>query len=163
VRGHPHQHPKKQKGVYRPFHHHSKNQKVYIKQLTYRYGYGIVYMKGSAEMEIVEYLTKGREAKAARGGYAGGRVPYGYYVEYGRLEIDDNEAAVIRLIFDMRAAGWTYKRIAEKLSEYGIVARGGEPMIFTTVRAILEKRKLYEGYYRYGDMEWVKGEHEAIL
>jgi site-specific DNA recombinase len=117
----------------------------------------------NTDKNINEYMTKGRVEKARSGSYSGGRIPYGYSVSDGKLVIEKAEACVVRMIFAMRESGGTYKGIAEKLKDMGIVSRGGKPMIFTTVKSILGNRKTYEGYYRYGEMEWVKGEHEAIL
>lgn len=112
---------------------------------------------------ISEYTTKGRVKKAKSGGYSGGRAPYGYSVSDGKYVINRAEACVVRMIFDMRESGDTYKGIAEKLKQMGIVSRGGKPMIFTTVKSILDNRPTYEGYYKYGTDEWVQGQHEAIL
>lgn len=117
----------------------------------------------NSDKNINEYTTKGRVEKASSGGYSGGRVPYGYSVSDGKYVIEKAEACVVRMIFAMRESGGTYKGIAEKLKDMGIVSRGGKPMIFTTVKSILGNRKTYEGFYKYGNGEWVQGQQEAIL
>lgn len=34
---------------------------------------------------------------------------------------------------------------------------------FKSIKSILGNRPLYEGMYKYGNMNWVKGVHEPIL
>lgn len=82
-----------------------------------------------AEQEIIEKkerFHRGREQKAAEGKFAGGRLPYGYRAdeEKGNLiVIDEEEASVIRTIFDLYEAGYSQPRIANELQERGIKYR----------------------------------------
>ena len=79
-----------------------------------------------AEQEIIEKkerFHRGREQKAIEGKFAGGRVPYGYRVDEERgnlIVIDEDEASVIRTIFDLYEAGLSQPRIAVELQERGI-------------------------------------------
>lgn len=127
-----------------------------------------------AELErenINKRMSGGRAVKSRSGGYSGGRAPYGYSVKDGGLVINEKEASVVREIFRLREQnGMAYKEIAAVLAREGIVSRGGKPLLFTTVASILDNRKTYEGYYRYGKNSdgtrkdnWVEGQHEAIL
>ena len=34
---------------------------------------------------------------------------------------------------------------------------------FSNVQKILANEKTYRGFYKYGNMEWVKGKHDPIL
>ncbi len=43
---------------------------------------------------------KGRSIKASCGGYSGGRRPYGYKVVDGVLTIDEQEAPIVKFIFE---------------------------------------------------------------
>lgn len=56
-----------------------------------------------AEMErenIIAQSMLGREEKAKQGGWNGGFAPYGYELVDGKLEIKEDEAAIVKLIFD---------------------------------------------------------------
>ena len=127
-------------------------------------------------MAITQYIAKmerknimartmgGKRAKASHGGYAGGKAPYGYRSENRQLVIDEDEAAVVRKIFTMRSAEHTMKEIERALASDGVVSRNGKPLTVPTIQSILNNRKTYEGYYKFGaEGEWVKGQHEAIL
>jgi site-specific DNA recombinase len=78
---------------------------------------------------ILERTSSGRTTKAAHGGYAGGRVPYGYALEgnrkEARWEVDPGRAPVVRRIFDARLAGRTYQQIADALNADGIPGPAG--------------------------------------
>lgn len=49
---------------------------------------------------IIEQAMNGRREKARQGGWNGGFAPYGYKFIDGKLQINEDEAYVIRLIFD---------------------------------------------------------------
>ncbi len=56
-----------------------------------------------AEIERENINTQtmaGRRQKAREGKWNGGQAPYGYCIKDGVLEIDEEEAAVVRQIFD---------------------------------------------------------------
>ncbi len=109
----------------------------------------------------------GKRVKAAAGGYSGGRTPYGYSADGGKLIINEEEAAVVRLIFEMRER--PALRIAEWLNDNGYQSRSGGHFYASGIKSILENEPTYRGMYRYGrgkenrDVPWVKGVHEAIL
>ena len=121
----------------------------------------------AAEQErnnITKRTSGGRAVKASKGGYSGGRPPYGYRAQNGLLTIVPNEAEVVREIFSARDEGATYKEICDRLNEEGKTVRSGSPWPISTLQVVLGNRKLYEGYYKYGKSEkWVKGQHEPIL
>ena len=120
-----------------------------------------------AEMErdnITKRTTGGRKKKASVGGYSGGNAPMGYKVQDGRLVINEEEAAVVRKIFEWRDGGATLMSIVEELNDEGYHTRKGNKFVISTVQSIVGNRKTYEGWYKYGkDGEWVKGQHEPIL
>ena len=134
-------------------------------------GLGNVYkalMLFVAEQEranITKRTSGGRNVKASRGGYAGGRAPFGYRVDNHKLVIEPGEAEIVRTIFRLKdEEGYTYKMVCDYLNERGIPTRNGGLYIISTIQTIYENRKVYEGFYRYGKQtEWVQGEHEAIL
>jgi DNA invertase Pin-like site-specific DNA recombinase len=76
-------------------------------------------MGAAAELErglIRARLRRGRERKAARGGYIGGRtVPFGQRVEGGRLVEEPGEQEIIKLIVRLRDEGRTWKQVGEEV------------------------------------------------
>lgn len=119
-----------------------------------------------AEMErenITKRTSMGRRVKAKQGGYAGGNAPYGYTIENGSLVVNPEEASVVLDIFAMHDQGWSYRQIAESLERQGVLSRSGKPMRHSVVQKIVTNRPTYQGKYKYGDMEWVEGQHEAIM
>ena len=120
-----------------------------------------------AEMErdnINKRTSGGRRVKASKGGYSGGQAPMGYKVQNGQLVINEEEANVVRKIFEWRDGGATLMSIVEELNDEGYHTRKGNKFVISTVQSIVNNRKTYEGWYRYGkDGEWVKGQHEPIL
>ena len=126
-----------------------------------------MFIVATAEMErdnINKRTSGGRKIKAARGGYSGGQAPMGYKVQDGRLVINEEEAAVVRKIFEWRDGGATLMSIVEELNDEGYHTRKGNKFVISTVQSIVGNRKTYEGLYKYGkDGEWVQGQHEPIL
>lgn len=122
-----------------------------------------------AEVErgmITARTTGGRKVKASRGGYSGGRTPYGYVVDknIGGMVIDEEQAKIVRLIFDMKKKGFTFQRIVDELNSCGYKTKSGGKWPISSVQVILGNEQTYHGMYKYGkDGEWVKGQHEAIL
>jgi DNA invertase Pin-like site-specific DNA recombinase len=68
----------------------------------------------------LELLAKNRRP-------AGGR-PYGYIPATlsptGQIEIDQQQAKIVRQIFEWRAAGWSGRRISQELNQRGVLAPG---------------------------------------
>lgn len=109
-------------------------------------------------------MTGGRKQKAKRGGYSGGRAPMGYKVVNGELVINEDEAPVVRFIFERKFSGCTMLSTVEALNEAGYKTRGGKPFVISTVQSIWNNERTYRGEYKYGkDGEWVKGAHKPIL
>jgi site-specific DNA recombinase len=123
-------------------------------------------IQAKMERESINKRTSaGRLVKAGRGGYSGGRPPYGYRSIDRKLTIDENEAEIVREIFRMKdGEAATYKSICEYLNSIGALTRKGERFAISTIQQIYENRKTYLGFYKYGkNGEWVRGMHEAIL
>jgi DNA invertase Pin-like site-specific DNA recombinase len=113
---------------------------------------------------INKRTSSGRKVKASRGGYSGGRPPYGYTPLNGRLEIVPEEAEVVRYVIGSKKNGLTYQQICDTLNSQGKTNRSGSKFSISTLQVILDNEPLYRGMYRYGkDAEWVEGEHEPIL
>lgn len=77
-----------------------------------------------AEMERENILAQtmlGREEKARQGGWNGGFAPYGYELADGKLNIKEDEADVVKLVFDQFVnGGMGYSTIAGYLNRQGI-------------------------------------------
>lgn len=120
-----------------------------------------------AEMErdnINKRTSAGRIVKSSRGGYSGGRTPYGYEPKHGKMVIVENQAKVVRLIFELKNSGKTYQQVVDTLNEQGYVNKSGGKWAISSVQVVLGNEKTYRGFYKYGkNGEWVQGEHEPIL
>lgn len=82
-----------------------------------------------AEQEAVEKkerFYRGKKHNANEGKYNGGTIPYGYEVDDNRDKIfvvNQEEAANIRIIFDLYESGYTISRIVQELHERGLKCR----------------------------------------
>lgn len=107
--------------------------------------------------------SRGRSIKAQCGGYSGGRCPYGYKVENGRLVINEEERPIVEYVFKRLAEKTPHLTIADELNDLGYRTRKGTKFQNTSVRSIANNKPLYQGMYKYGAMNWVRGVHEPIL
>lgn len=121
-----------------------------------------------AEMErenITKRTSGGRKVKASTGGYSGGRTPFGYHAVNGKLVIDEDEKPAVIRVFDLKdRQRMALREIADTMTREGFRGRNGKDFSFSTVQNMINNRKTYEGWYKYGkDGVWVKGQHEPIL
>ena len=137
-------------------------------------------------------LGRGRYESVKSGNYVGSVAPYGYrrvFITDGKkkhptLEPDENEAPVVRMIFDMFGnQGLTIDKITTRLNKMGIVPRNKRLFSRTTVRDILDNPH-YIGKVRWNwrktthtvqdseviktrvtnpDYELFEGKHEALI
>lgn len=109
-------------------------------------------LAGMAEQErqvITERTFLGRREKASRGGFAGGRAPYGYRrAVTGGLEVDEVEADVVRRIFAMNDQDLTLQAIADRLNEDGVRGREGGIWRPGTIAYVIDNPK-YRGELEY--------------
>lgn len=72
---------------------------------------------------------------------------WGYEKREGALAVKEDEAEIVRLIFDLYAnRQWGIRTIARHLSELGYQNTKGNDFSFSTIRGILRNPK-YKGYY----------------
>lgn len=132
-----------------------------------------------AEMErdnIVEFGKMGQKQRALNGYWNGGKA-YGYKSVNKELIIVEEQAKVIREIFDLYISGWGYKKIAMHLTEIGIKTLEGGTWYLNGIKQIIDN-PLYAGLIRYGKYkDWnkkrrsgkqeepiiVEGKHQAIV
>jgi len=99
-------------------------------------------MAAMAEMErsvIRERVERGRQAKAAKGGYAYGAPPIGKKAVGGELVPDEAEQAIVALIFRHRKIGKSPQKIADLLNAKNIPTKRGGDWHHSTVRKVLER------------------------
>ena len=105
--------------------------------------------------KILERTHKGRLAKAAQGHFMGSRAPYGrkivkdtettengrIIVKNRRLEIEPDEAYILRLMFEMYGyKDYSYDGIARYLDEAGYLFRNGERWSSNRIHYMLKQR-----------------------
>lgn len=119
-------------------------------------------------------------SRASSGEWNGGKIPFGYsWDSKAKLfSIIEDEAAVIRLIFDLYETHWSLVAVAKILNGRSILPRSGKPWSPATVRTILVN-PFYCGIYQYNrhnesnpkrftfkpESEWViiENHHPAII
>ena len=104
-----------------------------------------------------------RLQERARLGQAIGRPPYGYRVgDDGKYEIDEEESAVVRRIFELCLHdGLGIRRIAQRLNEEGYQTRRGRNWSMVTIRDLL-RNPVYIGRYDKLGVS-MPNNHEAIV
>lgn len=120
--------------------------------------------------QIGERVYYGMEQKAQtpienldpnKGEFLGFGHPYGYDYRNGKLQINPEEAAVVKKIFNMYTDGFTIPKIASYLNKSGIPTKKGRKWGDNTVAKII-KNPLYCGYIRWNGIV-KKGRHDRII
>ncbi|MGH0708272.1 recombinase family protein [Bacillus paranthracis] len=84
-------------------------------------------------------------AKVRRGEHIG-KIPYGYNRENQRLILNEQEAKVVREIYDWYNSGWGFKRITNELNQLGIKPKNKEIWQMTSVQRII-RSPIYKGMF----------------
>lgn len=91
---------------------------------------------------------KGLRVNAEQMLHNGGLPPYGYTVGSDKkLYIDEAKAPAVRKIFEMYAAGMSYKQIAQWLDDNGFTTVKGGKFKSTSIKTILENEKYCGTYF----------------
>ena len=71
-------------------------------------------------------MKRGKDRNRALGIYTGGRIKFGYAIDESRhFYICEEEAKVIRLIFDLYSTGkYSFYKLVEELNARGITKKG---------------------------------------
>lgn len=114
-------------------------------------------------MSISLKLARGRTVKAKGGDKPAGVCPLGYRYTQDRkhVEIDPEEAAVVRTIFTEGQKGLSLNKIAALLNGRGITTRRGKQWSAGNVQVILHNR-FYIGELQHQGKP-IKGTHEPII
>lgn len=93
------------------------------------------------ERQIIRARTRAALAVKAARGERIGEVPFGYRVaEDGRmLERDDTEGEIVAAVLELRAAGMSFRGIAEALERRGFKTRKGTPIAPTQIVRIVKR------------------------
>lgn len=91
----------------------------------------------------------------------GARIEDGKFVPDDRYEVDESQAAAVRLVFAKRADGETLREIAEELNDLGFLNCAGNPFTKHSVRRMLHN-EIYLGVYWYSDVR-IEGGVPAIV
>ena len=98
---------------------------------------------------IIDRVVAGMERKAARGGWNGGAVPFGYRLEDGRLAPHPDRAHLVPMIFELYARKRMGARaVAEWLNKRGHRTSTGHTWGYKTLLTILRNRA-YVGEVRF--------------
>ncbi len=113
---------------------------------------------------IVERILAGQERKAARGGWCGGRRPFGYDIAADRdhLEPNPTEAPLVPVIFDLYAKRKLGSAaIAHWLNERGYRTKDGRSWSRPSVLTVLRNRSYLGQIYYRGN--WYPAPHEPLI
>jgi len=113
---------------------------------------------------IIDRVTKGMAAKAAKGKWPGGRRPYGYQVDRDTQKLVPHleEASHLKEIFKLYAGQrFGTRAIATELNRRGVRSRTGKPWSGHAVARILAN-PAYAGDIAHGDV-YAEDAHEALI
>lgn len=89
---------------------------------------------------------------------------FGYtYDSFNNKYIDEADGKIVKRIFQLKSEGFTDYGVAKVLKAEGLIGRSGKTLHITSITRIVNNRKLYEGYVKNRNGEWVRGDHEPIL
>ena len=114
------------------------------------------------EREVIgERIRDKVAASRARGMWMGGSVPLGYRVENRKLLIREDEAAIVRLVFQRFAKVRSATIVARQLREEGVKTRRGNPVDKGVLYKLINNR-VYLGEAVHKGKSY-PGEHQAII
>ena len=130
---------------------------VQVISVTENYGKGaganlMVAVQESINQYYSENLStevkKGMSVLSSRALHTGGVPPLGYDVVEQKLVINESEAEIVRLIFEMYSQKHTYNDMAKELNTRGYTTKSGNEFSVSSFNSILTQRK-YIGEYVY--------------
>jgi site-specific DNA recombinase len=93
--------------------------------------------RGELITSVMSHLKKERKVYC-------GVTPLGFNKVDGKLIPDDSEMKIVRMVYDLKGGGLTYKDIARELNKQGIKGKRGGTIESTTITKIL-RNNIYEG------------------
>ena len=107
-------------------------------------------LEGMAEYysaELSQKVKRGLNESRQKGTFQGGYTPFGYKIVDKKIIIHEEEASVVRYIYEQYAAGVFVKDIKAVLDERGVKNKG-RPLSRTAIYFILKSEK-YAGIYNF--------------
>ncbi|MEH7464539.1 recombinase family protein [Bacillus thuringiensis] len=100
--------------------------------------------------QIRKRLSRGKFMEASKGFWVMNNVPLGYKKnpETKRLEVNEEEAHIIRYIFDKTIEGYSMNRISRDIYDFGWRSRRGK-ILSTSHLAAVRRNPTYYGVVRY--------------
>ena len=127
-----------------------------------KYLYQFMSLVAELEKDMIKVrTTTGMEKNFEKGNFNGGKV-YGYNTENKELKLNEQEAKVVRYIFEKYAIDqWGYRKIASNLNDQDIKTKNGKDWTVTAVKTILNN-KIYIGEVKWRD-SYRRGKHTRII
>ena len=97
---------------------------------------------------LSQNVKRGFRENALKGKWNGGTIPIGYKVVDHKLEIEEGDAAIVALAFQLCAEGKTAKEVFDYLKNKCIRRSNGKPIAYNSVLYMLANRT-YLGEYRH--------------
>lgn len=96
--------------------------------------------------EMFAKMKRGKDRNRALGIYTGGQIKFGYVIDESRhFYICEEEAKVIRLIFDLYSTGkYSFYKLVEELNARGITKKG-QKITFNMIQNALSDEAYYNG------------------
>lgn len=107
-------------------------------------------MASIAQQEVArlsERVKFGHKKSIENGVVMGNSRIFGYTKQNGKLVIDEHEAKMVKMIYELYATGdYSLREISEVLEKQGFLNHSGNPIAHTTIKAIIKNPK-NKGYY----------------
>lgn len=112
--------------------------------------------------QLAQNTRRGMRQNAEKGLTLGGRKIFGYDVIAKRYQINEQEAKIIRFIYESYADGQTQKDVAAACRERGYLTKPGRLITLDDVRRYLSNRK-YAGVHVLSTGEEITGTYPPIV
>ena len=112
-------------------------------------------LEGMAEYfsaELSQKVIRGMTLTAEKCEFTGSGVPLGYKIVDKKFAVNEDEAQIVKRIFEMYLTGKTMADIIRYLNASGVKTSQGNPYNKNSIRRVLSNRK-YLGIYIYRDIE----------
>lgn len=109
----------------------------------------LVGMAAYYSRNLAREVQKGMRENAYQAKHNGGRPALGYDVQDGKYLINENEAVIVRHIFQRRAEGASYNTIIAELNSRGWRTKRSRSFVKNSLLEILRNQK-YIGTYQFG-------------
>ena len=73
------------------------------------------------------------------------KLPFGYHIRDGQIQIKENEAQAVRMIFDHYTAGLSYSSLTDKLNGQGVPYVSGKPWNKNMLARVLQDERYTGG------------------